>query len=128
MAQVLNLMVMPMAPATGLEGGKTAPSAEAIGKFQALMERADMVDPSSGADNGPSTLGRILGAQDVQMQQLFNDMNALPQQAMSMSMPEMTMATCRILSESTMVHANISMSQAITMAPKNSIDTLLKNQ
>jgi type III secretion system HrpB2-like protein len=128
MTQALNSIVMPMVLNTGLEIGKPAPSAEAIGKFQALMDRADMVEPSSVADNEPSNLGRILGAQDVQMQHLVDDMNALPQKVSNMSLPEVTMEMCRTMNELAMTHESMTIVQAATTAPKKSIDTLLKNQ
>lgn len=107
---------------------RTAPSAEAVSKFQALMQQADAAAPTGEAQDGPSMLGQIVGTHDVQIDQLFKEMETLQRHAGPLTPQELALQMTELLPKLAQAQMETTIAGSFSTATKGSLETLLKNQ
>ncbi|WP_323073925.1 type III secretion protein SctI [Mycetohabitans endofungorum] len=123
---IANLMVTTMGQLQ--DPVRTAPSAEAVSRFQALMQQADTAAPTGEAQDGPSMLGQIVGTHDVQMDQLFKEMDTLQRHEGPLTPQEVALQVTELLPKIAQAQMETTIAGAFSTATKGSLETLLKNQ
>lgn len=122
-------LVTTMGPAQDVT--KAMPSPEVVGKFQALMQQASPAEPTAGPNDAVTALSRIVGARDVQMEQLYNDVDAKQLYESRSPLQNMVMQTNLIMDRMDKV-AQLQVDTTITASfmtsTKGSVESLMKNQ
>jgi type III secretion inner rod protein HrpB2 len=107
---------------------KTMPSPEAIGKFQALMQQASAEAPTAGPSDDVTALSKIVGARDVQMEELFDHVEAMQHYGGQLSLHELVTETNLMMDKMARFQADTTIMTSFLTSTKGSVESLMKNQ
>ncbi|MCF2134261.1 type III secretion protein SctI [Mycetohabitans sp. B7] len=128
MTQPLQMAGMETILGRAQDADKAMPSPEAVSRFQALMQQADVAAPTTEPSGDMSALSKIVGTHDVQMEQVLNDVDALQHNMGSLSPGETAAASNLVMTRMASLNVETTVAMSFATSTKGSIETLLKNQ
>lgn len=120
--------IQPISAVDGIGKGPVAPTSSQVNRFESLMQLSRSAPPMLYGTSHPSTIGRLVSAEDKMLHGVMERVNTFAADAGTMDMRSLVAGQMQLMGDLTNAMTHLTIGTSVAQSGKSAIQNLFKNQ